>query len=199
MKLIYKGKYEGKVEGFPSNDKYMEKATQYKEAESVEELSKKILVPTNVIQIVLMIIVGLLVWEKLDDNYFMMAISLFGACILSFVLLIPHEFLHGICYKNTVYLYHNLKQLMLFVVGEDHKSKAGFIFMCLLPNILFGFIPFIVFLINPNWYFLGFLGMFCIPCGTGDYLNVYNTIKQVPKNAKIFMNGVHSYWYIPEK
>ncbi len=197
MKLIYKGKYEGEVAGFPSNDKYMKKATQYKEVESVDELSKVMAVPSTILQLGLMVIVFVLVWDKLADNYLMMGISFFVSCVLSFILLIPHEFLHGICYKNTVYLYQNLKQLMLFVVGEDHKSKAGFIFMCLLPNIVFGFIPFILFLINPEWYFLGFLGMFCIPCGTGDYLNVYNTIKQVPNGAKVFMNGVHSYWYIP--
>jgi hypothetical protein len=53
--------------------------------------------------------------------------------------------LHGICYKNKVYLYTNLKQLMLFVVWEDHLTKYKFIFMCLLPNIIFGFIPYILF------------------------------------------------------
>ncbi len=198
MKLIYKGKYEGKVEGFPQNDK-VKNAVQYKEAESVEELTKKLVIPSNVLQIALMVIVFALVFNKFEEHYLMMGLSLFGSFILSLILLIPHEFLHGICYKGTVYLYQNLKQMMLFVVGDDHMSKGMFIFMCLLPNIVFGFIPFIIFLINTNWYFLGFLGMFCIPCGTGDYLNVYNTLKQVPKGAKVFMNGVHSYWYIPEK
>lgn len=88
---------------------------------------------------------------------------------------------------------------MLFIVGEDHLSKWMFIFMCMLPNIVFGFIPYIFFLINSKWVFLGMLGAMCISYGMGDYYNVWNTIRQVPKGAKIFAKGHNSYWYIPDK
>ena len=71
--------------------------------------------------------------------------------------------------------------------------------MCMLPNIVFGFIPFILFLINTKLVFLGMLGAMCISYGMGDYYNVWNTIMQVPSNGMVFSKGHNSYWYVDEK
>lgn len=197
MKIVYKGKFNGVVEEFESA-KNVKGATKYKEADTMDELAKIITIPGNVLQIILLLIVAFFVKDKiLEDD--MVIVAFFASFVLSLILLIPHEFLHAICYRGEVHLYQNLKQLMLFIVGEEHISKARFIFMSLLPNILFGFIPFILFLIFPKLYFLGFLGAFCIPCGIGDYYNVYNTILQVPNGAKVFMKGMNTYWYVPKK
>lgn len=197
MKLVYKGKFNGVVEEFASAKKVKD-AVMYKEADSVDELSKIIAWPANILQIVLFVIVMIFMGESFFEEELVL-VWLLCSFLVSLVLLVPHEILHALCFRGEVHLYQNLKQLMLFIVGEEHISKARFIFMSLLPNLVFGFIPFIVFLINPSWYFLGFLGMFCIPCGMGDYYNVYNTIRQVPNGAKVFMNGLHTYWYISEK
>ena len=154
------------------------------------------MLPANLIQLGLLVIVVLIIGlDNLEDTLGLF-IAAFGASLLTMV---PHEFLHGICYKGKVYLYTNLKQLMLFVVGEDHMSKWMFIFMCMLPNIIFGFIPFILFLVNTKWVFLGYLGAMCISYGMGDYYNVWNTIRQVPKNGLVFAKGHNSYWYVPSK
>ena len=195
MKLIYKGKYGGIVEEFESA-KSVKNATKYKEAENLDEMGKLILIPSNVIQNVLLLIVILIVGF---DNIVNTLIVFILAFIVSLLTMIPHELLHAICYRKKVYLYTNLKQLMLFIVGEDHLSKWGFIFMSMLPNVLFGFIPFILFLINNNLLFLGFLGSMCISYGTGDYYNVWNTLTQVPNGAKVFAKGHNSYWYVPNK
>ena len=195
MKLMYKGKYEGIVEEFESA-KSVKNATKYKEAENLDEMGKLILIPSNVIQNVLLLIVILIVGF---DNIVNTLIVFILAFIVSLLTMIPHELLHAICYRKKVYLYTNLKQLMLFIVGEDHLSKWGFIFMSMLPNVLFGFIPFILFLINNNLLFLGFLGSMCISYGTGDYYNVWNTLTQVPNGAKVFAKGHNSYWYVPNK
>ena len=195
MKLIYKGKYGGIVEEFESA-KSVKNATKYKEAENLDEMGKLILIPSNVIQNVLLLIVILIVGF---DNIVNTLIVFILAFIVSLLTMIPHELLHAICYRKKVYLYINLKQLMLFIVGEDHLSKWGFIFMSMLPNVLFGFIPFILFLINNNLLFLGFLGSMCISYGTGDYHNVWNTLTQVPNGAKVFAKGHNSYWYVPNK
>ena len=88
---------------------------------------------------------------------------------------------------------------MLFVIGTEDFSKFRFCFMSMLPNLVFGFIPLIIFMINPSLTFLGDLGVFAISCGVGDYLNVINALRQVPKGAKIYNSGMHSYWYKPEK
>lgn len=159
-------------------------------------MAKIITLPANIIQLVLLLIVFLIVgFDNFDNTLLLLILSFF----VSLLTMIPHELLHGICYKNRVYLYINLKQLMLFVVGEDHMSKWKFIFMCMLPNIVFGFIPFIIFLINTKLVFLGMLGSMCISYGMGDYYNVWNTIMQVPSNGMVFSKGHNSYWYVDEK
>ena len=193
MKLIYKGKYNGEIEEFASS-KNIKNATKYKEADSLEEMSKIITIPANIIQALLLVIVFVIAGVN-DDTMFALII----AFIASLFTMIPHELLHGVCFKEKVYLYTNLKQLMLFVVGEDHLSKWMFIFMCMLPNIVFGFIPFILFLINTKLVFLGMLGAMCISYGMGDYYNVWNTIMQVPSNGMVFSKGHNSYWYVDEK
>ena len=195
MKLIYKGRYNGEIEEFESS-KNIVNAIKYKEADTVEEMAKIITLPANIIQLVLLLIVFLIVgFDNFDNTLSLLILSFF----VSLLTMIPHELLHGICYKNKVYLYTNFKQLMLFVVGEDHMSKWKFIFMCMLPNIVFGFIPFIIFLINTKLVFLGMLGAMCISYGMGDYYNVWNTIMQVPTNGIVFSKGHNSYWYVDEK
>ena len=194
MKLIYKGKYKGIVEEFESS-KSIKNATKYEEADSLEEMTKIITIPANILQFILLVIVLIIVgFDNFEHTLFMLIISF----LLSLLTMIPHELLHGICYKNKVYLYTNLKQLMLFVVGEDHLTKYKFIFMCLLPNIIFGFIPYILFCINSKLILLGFFGAMCISYGMGDYYNVWNTVRQVPKDGLVFSKGHNSYWYVPK-
>lgn len=196
LKLIYKGEYKGEVEVFESA-RNVKNAVKYEEASTPEELLKAISIPATILQMVLIVIVVLLnLNEVFSYDFFFQFLIAF---LVSLLLLVLHEFLHAICFRKKVYLYTNLKQLMLFVVGEDHLTKFGFIFMSLLPNIVLGFIPFVIFLFNIDLVFLGFLGAFCISSGMGDYYNVYNTLKQVPKGGKIFVKAFNSYWYLEEK
>ena len=95
-------------------------------------------------------------------------------------------------------MYTNLRHGMLFVVGPEKMSKGRFIFMSLLPNIVFGFIPFILFLIWPQLGVLVSLGAVSIPMGGGDYINVFNALTQMPKGAKTYLCRFNSYWYMPE-
>ena len=117
--------------------------------------------------------------------------------ILAIVVTLPHEFLHAVCFEGEVYMYENLRKGMLFVIGPGTFSKARFVFMSLLPNIVFGFIPFIIFLIDPSQRILGTLGAFSIAAGAGDYYNVYNALRQMPKGSRAYMHGMHTYWYMP--
>ena len=34
--------------------------------------------------------------------------------------------------------------------------------------------------------------------GIGDYYNVINALIQMPKGARTYLYGFHSYWYLPE-
>jgi len=140
----YKGKYDGNEDSLPQRE-HPEGSVPFKEMDNMKTLSLVMNVVGSVIAIILIIAVGFISGEN--------PFNMIG--ILAFVVtMVPHEFLHGICFKGDVYMYQNLLQGMLFVVSPDDISKGRFIFMSMLPNIVFGFIPFILFLIQVRSLYL---------------------------------------------
>ncbi|MBR5329268.1 MAG: DUF3267 domain-containing protein [Firmicutes bacterium] len=189
MKLHYKGKYNLNPASLPCGE-HMPGAVAFKEAEDTRTLA---LVANGVaIGIIVVLYIGLLLRGGTFGG------SLWGA-LLAIASMFPHEFLHAVCFKEDVYLYTNLKQGMLFVVGPETMSKGRFIFMSLLPNIVFGFIPYALFMIFPQFSALGVMGALALGMGAGDYYNVFNAATQMPKGARTYLYGFHSYWYIPKK
>lgn len=194
MIFHYAGKYDGDESKLPHREHH-KNAVPFKEPEDMKKLSLIGNVGCILTMIVLAIPFLLLSKEYIPTNWFWMAIG--GFC--SIITLVPHELLHALCYKDDVYMYNNLSQGLMFVVGTEDMSKSRFIFMSLCPNIIFGFIPYFIFLIFPNLIGLGFFGTICIGMGFGDYLNVYNALKQMPKGSKTYLCGMHSYWYMADK
>lgn len=185
----YKGKYNGDENSLPQRE-HPEGYVAFKEAENMQQLSITMNITAAVIGVVLLVVVGLVSHHN--------PLNTWG--IIAFIVsMVPHEFLHGICFKGDVYMYQNITQGMLFVVSPDDISKWRFIFMSMLPNIVFGFIPFVIFLIHPSWIFFGSMGALAISAGAGDYYNVFNALTQMPNNALTYLSGMHSYWYIPKK
>ncbi len=194
MIFHYAGKYDGDESKLPHREHH-KNAVPFKEPENMKKLSIICNIGCILIMIVLVIPFLMLSKEYIYTNWFGMAIG--GLCtVLS---LLPHEILHALCYKKDVYMYNNLSQGLMFVVGTEDMSKSRFIFMSLCPNIIFGFVPYIIFLFFPKLTGLGLFGLTCTGMGFGDYLNVFNALKQVPKGAKIYLCGMHSYWYMPDK
>ncbi|MGN0405237.1 MAG: DUF3267 domain-containing protein [Bariatricus sp.] len=187
MKLIYKGKYNGDVSTLPHGE-HKPGAVKFKEFDD----SKTLGIVANIIGFVLTI--GLLIVFAVRAGVHHFSVL---ACLASILCLFPHEILHAICFKKEVYLYTNLKQGMLFVVGPEDMSKARFIFMSLLPNLVFGLIPYVIFLAFPEQRFLGTLGALCLGMGAGDYYNVFNALTQMPKGARTYLYQFNSYWYMP--
>lgn len=188
MKLIYKGKFDGNVDSIPCGE-HQPGAVKFKEFEDIKKFSIYI----NLLAFLLIVVlVGVLFWRGGIRAY-----SLAGL-LLSFFSLFPHEFLHAVCFRDKVYLYTNWKQGMLFVTGPETMSKRRFIFMSLLPNLVFGFVPYILFLIHPEFRVLGTMGAFAIGMGAGDYYNVFNALCQMPKGARTYLYKFNSYWYMPE-
>ena len=148
MKLIYKGKFDGDENSLPSSEP-VEGAVMFKEAADMKQFA----ILVNVLAVVVMGIAFVLFFWRGG----VMAFSFWGY-LLFMLSLVPHELLHGLCFKENVYLYTNWKQGMLFVTGPEHLSKARFVFMSLLPNILFGFLPLLIFLIDPSHNILGTFG-----------------------------------------
>ena len=110
----------------------------------------------------------------------------------------PHELLHAVCFREDVYLYTNWKQGMLFVLGPETMSKGRFIFMSLLPNLVFGVIPYILGMLFPKLVFAAALGVLATSMGAGDYYNVFNAATQMPKGSRTYLYKFHSYWYLPK-
>lgn len=199
MKLKYMGKYSGNENDLPQKN-HPENYVPFKEPQSM----KKLAIIANAISVIIYVVL-IVIYSLHRESLFISDSKLLSKNLVMFYLgviasllfIIPHEFLHAICFKDEVQLYQNLKQGMLFVIGTEDMSKKRFIFMSLLPNVVFGIIPFIIFLINPSLVFFGSLGALATASGAGDYINVFNAIVQVPKNAKIYMSGMHSYWYKP--
>ena len=117
MKLHYKGKYDLNPESLPHGE-HKPGAVKFKEAES----SKQMAIIGNVLAVVLMIVFAIpAVWRArpyIADSIWQMPLG----CFASLVTLFPHEFLHAICFKEDVYLYTNMKQGMLFVVGPEDEQ-----------------------------------------------------------------------------
>ena len=117
---------------------------------------------------------------------------------VAMILVLPvHEFLHASCFRGDVEFYTALKKGLLFVIGTEDMTKARFVFMSLLPNLVFGVLPYLAFLLGLRSFWLGLFGAICIGSGGGDYINVFNCLTQVPRGGLVFMSGMHSYWYKP--
>lgn len=190
MIFHYAGKYDGDESKLPQKPHYPN-AVPFKEIEDVKKLSLIANLGGILLIILLAVPFVLLGGKYILDNVMWMMIGGFGACIS----LIPHEFLHALCYKKDVYMYNYLSHGIMFVAGTEDMSKSRFIFMSLCPNIFLGLIPYIIFLFFPDLVGLGLFGLCNIGTGFGDYMNVYNAIRQMPKKSKIYLCGTHSYWY----
>ena len=125
------------------------------------------------------------------------SINIFGF-LLALLSIVPHELLHAICFKEDVYVYLYPSKMMMFALGPEDMSKTRFILMSLLPNMVFGFLPFILFLIKPSLSLLGSMGAMGISMGAGDYMNVYHALTQVPKGGLLYFYRMNTHWYMPK-
>lgn len=190
MKLHFMGKYNGNTDSLPSKP-HRAGAVPFKEPADMKTLAIK----ANIIALILTIafLIPPFTYYAYEEYFFS---AMIGA-LLSLLILYPHELLHAVCFKEDAYIYSNLKQGLMFVFGAEDMTKKRFIFMSLLPNIVFGFIPYALGLIFPKLAFLAFFGAISIGAGAGDYMNIFNAITQVPKGALVYMYGVNSFWYKP--
>ncbi len=189
MKIHWAGKFDGREESLPQRE-HPEGAVPFKEAKNMNIFA----VVANIASIVVMLaFLYLTVLRNPDAN------SLLGF-ILSIVSLVPHEYLHGLWIPGDSYVYTNLKKGMLMVTGTSDMTKGRYIIMSLFPNIVFGFVPFLLYMLFPikPLYWAGTMGAACLGMGIGDYYNVFNAAVQMPKGALTYLSGFHSYWYMPE-
>lgn len=198
MKLHYMGKFSGNVEDIPHGE-HKPNAVKFKEAEDPKKLGIIANAWALVITLVCMLAYGVRVGMTGVPREAGYWAQLCVGCVLAMVAMFPHEFLHAICMKEDVYLYTNFKQGMLFVTGPEDMSKARFVFMSLCPNLVFGFVPFLLAMIWPRLAVLGTLGAISVGAGAGDYYNVFHALTQMPKGARTYLYQFNSWWYLPEE
>ena len=122
-------------------------------------------------------------------------ISLSGV-LLIFVSMIPHEFIHATFFRNRAYLY--LHKYALIITGTEPMSKVRYIMMTTMPAIIFGLLPFALFITNPSLTILGTFGAIALPMCLGDFYNAYNCYTQVPPAGRCFMSKQNTYWFVPD-
>ena len=189
MKLIYQGKFNGDIATLPHGE-HQPGAVKFRECED----SRKLGILANGIAVGLMVLLLGTAYLRAGTVPFRLA-----GCLLALAAAFPHEILHAVCFREEVYLYTNWKEGMLFVVGPETMSRGRFIFMSLLPNLVFGILPYVLFLIRPQWEVLGTLGVMATGMGAGDYYNVFNALTQMPKGARTYLYQFNSWWYFPQK
>ena len=160
MRLIYKKGYDGNPEHLPTNG-IKEGSVKFKEIDDITKAG----ILFNVIAAMIMLICIVLLILKYGITFIIDSPSFIIGIIGSFLVLFPHEILHALCFKEDVYLYTAWDKGMLFVLGLESMTKKKFIFMSLLPNIVFGFIPYVLALLIPQCVCLGVFGALCIGMG----------------------------------
>lgn len=119
-----------------------------------------------------------------------------------FLLTYVHELIHALFYPKEAVktIWKSPKQGAYFVYCEASVKKSRFILLCAAPAVILGILPFTA------WYLLAdfipmpyslavvFTAWIMTVMSIGDYANIYNAARQVPKGAKVFNYGMHSYW-----
>ena len=194
MKLHYMGRFSGDPSTLPHGE-HKPGAVPFKEPQD----PKKLAMVANGIALALLVV--LLAAAALRGGAHYSFVQFLLGWLLGMAILFPHELLHAVCFQEDVYLYTNWRQGMLFVVGPEDMSRGRFVLMSLLPNLVFGWGPFLLWCLTPyggEWSDgLLWFSLCCISFGGGDYLNVWNALRQMPRGSVQQISGFHSYWYMP--
>lgn len=191
MKLHYMGKFDLNPDSLPHGE-HKPGCVKFKEVDD----SKKLAVVANILSVIILIILAVPAYMRLQELFYQHFLMIFLGFVVSMLTMFPHEFLHAICFKKDVYLYTNLKQGMLFVIGPEDMSKGRYVLMSMLPNLVFGFLPYIVGMLIASPFLLA-LGTLSVGMGAGDYYNVFNALTQMPKGSRTYLYKFNSYWYMP--
>ena len=200
LNIKYKGKYKDEKQLKEGSTLY-KNAKQYKEEETVTAAFKKgalISLPGFIIMLSLAIVMIRITHIKFEYDMLHLAIS----SILLLPLLYVHEIIHALTFPKEAKkdIYSKPQEMALFVYSNAKVSKKRFILICLMPALVLGILPYtigIIFIkVIPAKFLtdIFYISISMYMGGIGDFTNVYNTIKQVPKGAKVFNYGYHSYW-----
>lgn len=191
MKIRWIGKYNG------SNLPVADLPTEAKPLPSVKGKSALVIIPV-------ILVVFLLVYLKslMDARVLFSKVNLaigFGIGLLLFPI---HELLHAICFPagSKVVMYYTMQGLGTSCTSPMKRNR--FIFVSIVPSIVLGIIPLVLYMAIPSSYVLVETILFAVSflhlgAGYSDYTNFLHLIK-VPRNALIQISGNQIYWYLRE-
>lgn len=109
-----------------------------------------------------------------------------------------HELLHAVCFPagSEVFMFYTMQGLGTTCTTPVTRNR--FIVVNLLPSMILGFIPLILFMVIPHTYafvstVLCVFSLVHLCCGYVDYLNIAHSLK-LPPNAIIQISGAKIYW-----
>ena len=201
--IVYMGNYKDE-EQLIRGRSLPEGSIQFREGVSLNEIFLKSFVIMLPIVLV-MVIISLKRCSQLNrkmsvDIYFLIVLII--TSIICWILRYVHEIIHAILYSRNAEktIWKDVKQGIIFLYCNESVSKTRFIIINVAPSIILGIIPFVIWIfvipyidikVGIGWLLISwYMTVFSM----GDYFNIYNAIKQVPKDAIIFNYGMHSYW-----
>jgi hypothetical protein len=198
MKFVWKGKFKS-YEDLPVGT-LPEGAVKFKEPSSFLMLniaSLAFVIPA-LLFIVASFFLKSFLWTGGAPKYVDINLWGFLAAILT---ILPHEFLHAVIYPKDaeVEVRYSPKHGMAFVTSVYPVSKNRFLLLCLFPFLILGILPLVLWICLPfDWasFLFTFSAAGILFC-CGDFVNVYNTMTQMPKNTMTQLSGFNSYWWIP--
>lgn len=187
-------------EEIKKNSKLYRNSIIFKEENTIKERIKKserIMLPTVFIIMLSALIVADLKNVELEFNL----IDLSGILLL-IPLAIIYEIIIVLSYpiKANKDFYIIKKDLALVLISNSLVSKKRYIIICLMPILILLIIPYILSIITIGIIpikitkLLIIISLLACVITSLNIIEIYNTIKQVPKDAKIFNYGNHSYW-----
>lgn len=198
LNIRFKGIY--KDEEIKKNSKLYKNSVMFKEEETIKEKTKKS--EKFMIIISVLIMLSTLIVADLKNIELEFHLVDFAGILLLIPLALIYEIIIILSYpiKANKDFYLIKKDLALVLISNSLVSKERYIVICLMPIILLLIIPYVTAIITIGIISIKITKLLLITSLLANIITslniieIYNTIKQVPKGAKIFNYGCHSYW-----
>lgn len=200
MRIVFKGKFDS-IEALPKGN-LPPNAVKFREPDSMVALNLAVL-PYLIIP-VLLTVLAIVIKKLLYTQIGALDFFSLGGVLLSLVMVFPHELLHAIAFpkRAEVEIWYSLKHMVAFCVSTYPTSKARFVWLSMLPALVLGVIPLMVWAVIPisgtaiSNGLLSFSVFSLVYC-CGDFMNIKNALTQMPKGTVTQLSGMNSYWYYP--
>lgn len=195
--ITFKGNYK--------NEKQLQRelpinAVKYKEPEGIE---KAVLI-SFIMSLPIVVVTSILFIRKIESIDNITWSIFFCSLMLILICLFIHEYIHAMSMPRKIKkeIWVALQKGVLFMYFNELISKKRFMWVSIAPNLFLGFLPFVLFILGFFDFsyslcnIVGIVSWSMILAGVGDYYNIFLTIRQVPKDAKVLNCGQHSFWVL---